>query len=82
MCCRRCQAGLCLLGLAIVVNARALQQWPPLEVNLGPPSEVGPPLEVDSPLDVVLLWLWREEETLEVYCDSMVEQVGRALVGW
>ena len=63
-------------------NAGALQRWPTLDVKVGPPSEVGLPLEVESPLDVALLWLGREEETLEGYFAAVVVRVGRAPVGW
>ena len=64
--------GLCApyIGLAIVVNAGALQQRPPFEV--------GPPLEVESPLEVALLRLGREEETLEGYFSTMVVRVRQA----
>ena len=64
------------VGLTIMVNAGALQRWPPLEV--GPPSEVGPPLDVESPLEVALLRLGREEETLEGYFSTMVVRVRQA----
>ena len=74
MCRCRCQVGLCALGIAIVVNAGALQWRPPLEV--------GTPLEVQSPLEVALLCLGREEETLEGYFTAVVVRVGRVPVGW
>ena len=82
MCRRRLQVGFCALGLTSVGNAGALQQWPTLEVKVGPPSEVVLPLEVESPLDVALLWLGREEETLEWYFASGLVHVGHVPVGW
>ena len=71
---------MCALGLAIVVKSEALQWRPPLE--LGPPSEVGLPLEVKAPLGVALMWLGKEEETLEGYFAAVAVRVGRAHVGW